>query len=59
VLTELERFEELWGEKYLLLVRAWHQNWDELATFFKNPSDLRKLIYTTNMIESYIGNSAR
>lgn len=52
-LAELERFEEIWGEKYPLMVRSWHQNWDELATFFKYPPDLRKIIYTTNMIESY------
>ncbi|NHN34803.1 IS256 family transposase [Paenibacillus agricola] len=52
-LLELERFEEVWGEKYPLMVRSWHQNWDELATFFKYPPELRKLIYTTNMIESY------
>ena len=50
---ELERFEEAWGEKYPLIVRSWRQNWEELSTFFKYPPELRKLIYTTNMIESY------
>ncbi|GLI10907.1 IS256 family transposase [Paenibacillus tyrfis] len=52
-LLELERFEENWGSKYPLIVKSWRQNWDELATFFKYPPELRKLIYTTNMIESY------
>ncbi|MCP1312698.1 IS256 family transposase [Paenibacillus tyrfis] len=52
-LLELERFEEHWGSKYPLIVKSWRQNWDELATFFKYPPELRKLIYTTNMIESY------
>lgn len=52
-LLEMERFEETWGEKYPLIVKSWRQNWDELTTFFKYPPDLRKLIYTTNMIESY------
>ena len=50
---ELDRFEEMWGDKYPLIVRSWRQNWGELATFFKYPPELRKLIYTTNMIESY------
>lgn len=51
-LVELDRFEETWGAKYPLIIRSWRSNWDELATFFKYP-ELRKLIYTTNMIESY------
>jgi transposase-like protein len=52
-LVELDRFEETWGAKYPLIVRSWRQNWDELATFFRYPPELRKVIYTTNMIESY------
>ena len=52
-LVELDRFEETWGTKYPLIVRSWRTNWDELATFFKYPPEIRKLIYTTNMIESY------
>lgn len=52
-LLELDRFEEVWGTKYPLIIRSWRQNWDELSTFFKYPAEIRKLIYTTNMIESY------
>lgn len=52
-LQELERFEEEWGSKYPLIVKSWRQNWDELSTFFVYPAELRKLIYTTNMIEGY------
>ncbi|WP_281884140.1 IS256 family transposase [Paenibacillus sp. YYML68] len=52
-LVELDRFEEMWGSKYLLIVRSWRNNWSELATFFKYPPEIRKLIYTTNIIESY------
>lgn len=52
-LVELDRFEETWGTKYPLIVRSWRNNWDELATFFKYPPEIRKLIYTTNIIESY------
>lgn len=52
-LLELDRFEEAWGTKYPLIVRSWRNNWDELATFFKYPPEIRKIIYTTNIIESY------
>ncbi|WP_240414715.1 IS256 family transposase [Paenibacillus periandrae] len=52
-LLELDRFEEVWGSKYPLIIRSWRTNWDELATFFKYPPEIRKLIYTTNIIESY------
>ncbi|EES71588.1 MULTISPECIES: IS256 family transposase [Paenibacillus] len=52
-LLELDRFEEVWGVKYPLIVRSWRNNWEELSTFFKYPPEIRKLIYTTNMIESY------
>ncbi|WP_256832138.1 IS256 family transposase [Paenibacillus sp. Pae15] len=52
-LLELDRFEETWGTKYPLIIRSWRNNWPEIATFFKYPPEIRKLIYTTNMIESY------
>lgn len=51
--VELDRFEEVWGTKYPLIIRSWRTNWEELSTFFKYPPEIRKLIYTTNMIESY------
>lgn len=50
---ELNQFEAAWGEKYPLIVRSWRQNWSEIATFFKYPPEIRKIIYTTNIIESY------
>lgn len=52
-LLELDRFEETWGAKYPLIIRSWRNNWAEIATFFKYPPEIRKLVYTTNMIESY------
>lgn len=52
-LLEHERFEETWGTKYPLIIRSWRTNWPEIVTFFKYPPEIRKLIYTTNMIESY------
>lgn len=50
---ELRIFEEKWGAKYPLIVKSWKNNWPEIATFFKYPPEIRKIIYTTNMIESY------
>ena len=35
-----------------LIVNSWRANWAELSTFFKYPPEIRKIIYTTNMIES-------
>ena len=52
-LAALEEFESAWGQRYPLVVQSWQRNWAELATFFKYPPEIRKLIYTTNMIESY------
>lgn len=52
-LAELDKVEEKWGEKYLIAIKSWRNNWDELATFFKYPPEIRKIIYTTNAMESY------
>lgn len=52
-LAALDDFEKIWGGKYPLVVQSWRRNWGEIATFFKYPPEIRKLIYTTNMIESY------
>jgi len=52
-LAALDDFEMAWGAKYPLVIQSWRRNWGEIATFFKYPPEIRKLIYTTNMIESY------
>ena len=51
-LSNLEYFNEKWSKKYPHIYDSWKRNWDELSTFFKYPKALRKLIYTTNPIES-------
>ena len=51
-LKSLDRFEEEWGKKYPQVVRSWRNHWPELSTFFRYPEELRRLIYTTNPIES-------
>lgn len=50
---ELARFEDKWGEKYLYAVKSWKTNWPLLATFYKYPPEIRRLIYTTNPIENF------
>lgn len=49
----LKEAEKVWGEKYKIVFRSWHQNWERLTNFFKYPPALRRVIYTTNPIESY------
>ena len=51
-LMALAQFEETWGRKYPHVVMSWKRHWTELATFFKYPEAVRRLIYTTNPIES-------
>lgn len=51
-LRRLAGFEEKWDERYPLVARHWRGNWTKLATFFAFPPDLRRIIYTTNAIES-------
>jgi transposase-like protein len=36
-----------------IIVKSWRNNWDALATFFKYLAEIRKVIYTTNIIDSY------
>ena len=52
-LVALDALEEEWGAKYPLVVAGWRRNWSELVTFFEFAPELRRLIYTTNMIESF------
>ena len=52
-LAALDEFKQVWGAKYPLVIQSWQRNWGEIATFFKYPPEIRKIIYTTNMIESY------
>ena len=48
----LTEFNDIWGTKYPNIVVSWTNHWAELSTFFKYPDSVRKLIYTTNPIES-------
>lgn len=52
-LSELERFDEKWGNKYPKIAISWKTNWANLSTYFKYPQEVRTLIYTTNAIEGF------
>lgn len=49
---ELERFSEKWDDKYPQISKSWRTHWPNLITLFDYPADIRKVIYTTNAIES-------
>jgi putative transposase len=51
-LMELENLESVWGKKYPLPVKIWKQNWSHVSTYFKYPQEIRRLIYTTNIVEA-------
>lgn len=52
-LQQLDALDNKWGKKYPSSIRSWQNNWAELATYFKYPPELRKIIYTTNAIENF------
>jgi putative transposase len=45
--------EDQWREKYPMMVKSWFNNWERLSNYFKYPKEIRKIIYTTNIIESF------
>ena len=51
-LAALERVTEKWSERYPNSMRSWKQNWDAISPIFKCSTAVRKVIYTTNAIES-------
>jgi transposase-like protein len=51
-LNALISVKDKWEKKYPYSIKSWENNWDTLSTFFAYPKDIRKIIYTTNVIES-------
>ena len=49
---ELDKLEEKWGKKYPIVFTSWRNKWDNLSIYFQYPADIRRVIYTTNIIES-------
>ena len=50
-LDELENMKETWGKKYPYAISNWENNWDDVSSFFQFPDEIRKIMYTTNIIE--------
>ena len=50
--SALEYFEEKWGKQYPQIAKSWYNNWDNLMIFLQYPEAIRRIIYTTNSIES-------
>jgi putative transposase len=48
----LGEFEDRWDDEYLPIGQSWRRNWSRLTPFFDYPPEIRKVIYTTNAIES-------
>jgi len=51
----LDDFKLNWNDKYSYAVDSWYRNWDELTVFLDFPVEIRKIIYTTNLIENLNG----
>lgn len=52
-LDALNELETVWGAKYPAAIKSWRDHWDELATMYKYPEQIRRIIYTTNAIENF------
>lgn len=48
----LQEFAAKWADKYAPIVALWRRNWERVVPFFAFPAELRKIIYTTNTVES-------
>ncbi|OCG76864.1 transposase, partial [Gilliamella sp. Nev6-6] len=48
----LDELEKKWGDKYPIVIQSWRRKWDNLSAYFRYPEPIRKVIYTTNAIES-------
>jgi putative transposase len=49
---QLEEFIGRWGAKYQAIGKLWREQWDRVIPFFAFPEEIRKVIYTTNAVES-------
>src|SRR6185437_3969413 len=51
-LESLDDFELTWGDKYPAIARSWRNNWEKITPFLQFPKEIRRVIYTTNIVES-------
>ena len=50
--TALETFDSKWSKQYPQIAKSWYNHWENLVLFLQYPESIRKIIYTTNAIES-------
>ena len=50
-LSELEAVKEKWGRKYPYAISNWEDNWEDVSSFFQFSDDIRRIMYTTDIIE--------
>lgn len=50
---KLSELDNKWGKKYPVILDSWKNNWEELSNYFKYPKEIRRIIYTTNIIEGF------
>lgn len=51
--ASLIQLGEVWSQQYAIAVKSWENNWDSLTPMFDYPQEIRRMIYTTNTVESY------
>lgn len=51
--TELDNPEKKWGELYPVVIKSWRDKWDLLSSYFQYTAPIRRIIYTTNIVEGY------
>ncbi len=52
-LAALNELDQRWGKKYAIVIKSWRNNWNELSAYFNYSGAIRKMMYTTNMIEGF------
>lgn len=45
--------EQKWDDKYPIVIRSWHNNWEQLSAYFTFTEPICRIIYTTNTVEGY------
>ena len=48
----LNELENRWGAKYPIVIKSWRSKWENLSVYFRYPEEIRRIIYTTNIIEA-------
>jgi transposase-like protein len=49
----LLELDEKWGKKYPAVIKSWQTQWERLSQYFKYPEELRRIVYTTNIVEGF------